>query len=73
MDFGLLDTDHESLTPRLDADFVGISSDMVVYAFGDAERNHGVGDVIPFDTDYMAIAKLMHSAFIHKNICRRGM
>ncbi len=73
MDFGLLDTDHESLKPRLDADFVGISSDMVVYAFGEGEKNHGVGETVPFDTDYMAVAKLMHSAFIHKNIRRRGL
>jgi predicted amino acid racemase len=73
MDFGLLDTDHESLKPRLDADFVGISSDMVVYACGDGEKDHAVGEIIPFDTNYMAVAKLMHSAFIHKNVKKKGL
>ena len=70
LDFGLLDTDHESLKPKNGADFVGISSDMVVYAFDDADKDHAVGGLVPFDTDYMAIAKLMNSGFIHKRVHR---
>ncbi|HHN81194.1 MAG TPA: alanine/ornithine racemase family PLP-dependent enzyme [Methanomicrobia archaeon] len=72
LDFGMLDVDHSSLQPKnKDLSFVGISSDMAVYDIGKNEKSVRVGDKITFNPTYLAVAKLMHSKFIAKNIMSR--
>jgi len=69
MDFGILDTPHEHLSPiNPKIQFVGNSSDMTVYDMGSNPNNKRVGDILTFQPDYMGVANLMGSRFIEKQI-----
>lgn len=68
IDFGLLDTDPQNLTPlRPGIKIVGSTSDMTtVY---DPQGIIKVGEKIDFIPDYMGVAKLMVSQTVVKSIC----
>ncbi|WP_179349058.1 alanine racemase [Winogradskyella pacifica] len=71
LDFGLLDVDKNDLEAEDNFLFVGATSDMVVIDVGDnkTEANtikYKVGDKIKFRLNYMAVARLLSSKFIHK-------
>lgn len=71
LDFGIVDVNTEDLTPKdRKVQFVGTTSDMSVYALGDdqhATRYH-VGDQLKFRPNYMAVARLMHSRYVRKDV-----
>ncbi|EPR74087.1 hypothetical protein ADIWIN_0896 [Winogradskyella psychrotolerans RS-3] len=71
LDFGLLDVDRDDLEAEDDFLFVGATSDMVVIDVGNnkTEANktkYRVGDKIKFKLNYIAVARLLNSKFIHK-------
>ncbi|MCB5261876.1 MAG: alanine racemase [Candidatus Cloacimonetes bacterium] len=69
MDFGVLDVDAEHLIPEdPEMYFFGNSSDLTVYDLGDNPRGYKTGDTIKFRLKYMAVAKLMYSRFVEKEI-----
>jgi len=69
LDFGILDVDADYLIPEDDnISFFGNSSDLSVYDLGENPRNYRTGDVIRFKLSYLAVAKLMYSQFIQKDI-----
>lgn len=69
MDFGALDVDAEYLVPEdPEISFFGNSSDLTVYDLGDNPRGYKTGDTMRFRLKYMAVAKLMYSRFIEKDI-----
>jgi len=71
LDFGLLDVDKDDLEAEDDFLFVGATSDMVVIDVGNNQTASGgvkycVGDKIKFSLNYIAVARLLSSKFIHK-------
>ncbi|HPR41389.1 MAG TPA: alanine racemase [Candidatus Methanofastidiosa archaeon] len=69
LDFGLLDVDHGDLKPKNSyMDFVGISSDMCVFSIDDDRSDLDTGDRVMFKPRYLAVAKLMLSKFIEKDV-----
>lgn len=69
LDFGVLDANVDHLTPKNKAvSFFGTTSDMTVYDLGDSRHKYCVGRKISFHPDYMAVAQLMNSKFISKEI-----
>ncbi|SDS91935.1 alanine racemase [Winogradskyella sediminis] len=71
LDFGLLDVDKNDLQAEDDFLFVGATSDMVVIDVGNNQTASGgvkycVGDTIKFSLNYIAVARLLSSKFIHK-------
>jgi predicted amino acid racemase len=69
LDFGVLDANVDHLTPKNKAvSFFGTTSDMTVYDLGDSRHKYRVGSKISFHPDYMAVARLMNSKFIAKEI-----
>lgn len=71
LDFGLLDVDRDDLDAEDNFLFVGATSDMVVIDVGNnkTEANktkYKVGDKIKFKLNYIAVARLLNSKFIHK-------
>lgn len=74
LDVGLLDVDREGLEPTdSNVSFVGITSDMMVCDLGrhrspgTAER-YKVGDQMSFIPNYIAVARLLNSKFIKKEL-----
>ncbi|MFP4523400.1 MAG: alanine racemase [Candidatus Nanoarchaeia archaeon] len=74
VDYGILDVDYKELTPKdSQVKFFGITSDMTVYDLG---KNKGssnypkyhVHSKIKFKPTYMAVARLMNSKFVDKNV-----
>ena len=69
LDFGILDVDTDNLIPEdKNINFFGNSSDLTVYDLGDNKSGYKTGDVIRFKLKYMAVAKLMYSQFVEKEI-----
>ncbi|WBM75632.1 alanine racemase [Saprospira grandis] len=69
IDLGLLDVDEAHLQladPK--QKMLGASSDMVVIDLGSNEEGLGVGDLIEFKLDYMAILRIMNSKYIEKRL-----
>jgi predicted amino acid racemase len=69
LDFGILDVDADNLIPEdKSVSFFGNSSDLSVYDLGTNPNGYKTGDVIRFKLKYMAVAKLMYSQFVEKEI-----
>lgn len=69
MDFGILDVDADYLIPEdEDIRFIGNSSDLTVYDLGDNTNHYKTGDNLRFRLQYLAVAKLMYSQFVDKEI-----
>jgi len=69
MDFGILDVDADNLIPEdPDIRFFGNSSDLTVYDLGDNPQGYKTGDNLRFGLKYMAVAKLMYSRFVEKEL-----
>lgn len=74
LDFGKLDVDVESIKPiDKDVQYTGTTSDMTVYNLGpnitkSQKTKYKVGKKIAFQTQYMAVARLMSSKFVKKNV-----
>ena len=47
---------------------VGASSDMIVLDLADNPKNIKVGDLIPFQMDYMGILRIMNSEYVEKRL-----
>ncbi len=74
VDYGILDVDYKHLKPKdKEVKFFGTTSDMTVYDIGDNKtpkggRKYIVHSRLKFKPDYMAVARLMNSKFIDKNV-----
>lgn len=69
VDFGILDVDAEYLVPEdPQIKFFGNSSDLTVYDLGENPNHYKVGDVLRFRLRYLAVAKLMYSRFVEKQV-----
>ncbi len=71
MDFGILDVDVEDIVPvEKNISFAGTTSDMTVYTIDgkDAKDKYRVGSQITFQPNYMAVARLMNTSFITKEL-----
>ncbi len=72
LDFGLLDVDQDDIEFIDDElEYVGITSDMMVIDLGsnksvDGKKKYRIGDKVYFKPNYMAVARLLNSKFIHK-------
>lgn len=73
VDFGILDVDVSDLAP-LDPGvrFAGVTSDMTVYNLDSGATDYQVGDRLHFKPNYMAVARLMHSKYVNKEIVTGG-
>lgn len=71
LDFGILDVDVEDITP-LDKNvkFAGTTSDMTVYTVDNPKplNKYRVGGHISFQPNYMAVARLMNTGFVSKEL-----
>jgi len=69
LDVGLLDILPEFLIPR-DAgiQYLGASSDMLVYDIGRNEAGYKVGDFLRFGLQYMGALRLLNSVYIEKTV-----
>jgi len=69
LDFGVVDVDIKDITSKdISAHFVGTTSDLTVYGLGLKSNKYEVGDSLKFNPDYMAVARLMNSKFVEKEI-----
>ena len=69
LDFGILDVDAEYLIPEDESiSFFGNSSDLSVYDLGENSHNYKTGDVVRFKLSYLAVAKLMYSQYVQKDV-----
>ncbi len=69
LDFGILDVDADYLIPEDESiTFFGNSSDLSVYDLGQNPCNYKTGDVNRFKLSYLAVAKLMYSQYVQKDI-----
>jgi predicted amino acid racemase len=69
LDFGVIDVDVDNIHPKDPyAKFVGTTSDLTVYSLGTNPRHHKSGKPLVFRPDYMAVARLMNSKFIEKQV-----
>lgn len=69
IDLGLLDIELEHITPvDTEMSLVGASSDMIVLDLADNPKNIKVGDLIPFQMDYMGILRIMNSEYVEKRL-----
>jgi predicted amino acid racemase len=69
LDFGVVDVDINNIRPKdQNAQFVGTTSDLTVYSLGKKSNNYKTGKILRFSPGYMAVARLMNSKFIEKNI-----
>lgn len=69
LDFGVVDVDIKDITPKdRSAHFVGTTSDLTVYGLGSKSNKYNAGDFLRFSPDYMAVARLMNSKFVEKEI-----
>ena len=74
VDYGILDVEYGSLTPIDEmVSFFGTTSDMTVYDIGENKTSSGdnkykIHSKIKFKPSYMAVARLMNSIFIDKNV-----
>lgn len=69
LDFGVVDVDIDDITPKdTQARFVGTTSDLSVYGLGQHLKNYKTGGYLSFSPSYMAVARLMNSKYIDKDI-----
>ncbi|MBU0498290.1 MAG: alanine racemase [Candidatus Thermoplasmatota archaeon] len=69
IDFGLVDVDTNFLKPKdKEISFLGTTSDLTVYSLGKNRRHYKSGKTISFQPNYMAVAQLMNSQYITKDI-----
>lgn len=69
VDVGLLDLSPSNIQPLDEKiEIVGGSSDMVVLDVGESDFEYGVGDMIPFRINYMALLALMNSFYVDKEL-----
>ncbi len=69
LDFGVVDVDVKTIKPKnKNVNFIGTTSDLTVYSLGKNSRNYKTGDYIKFNPSYMAVARLMNSKFIEKQV-----
>ncbi len=69
IDIGLLDIEASHIKPvPKDMEIIGASSDMLVIDIGENENNVKVGDLIPFDMDYMGVLRIMNSDYVDKKL-----
>jgi predicted amino acid racemase len=74
LDFGILDVDVNEIEAKdKNVQFIGTTSDMTVYNLGaninrSQRLKYKVGNKIAFKPNYMAVARLMNSKFINKQV-----
>ncbi len=69
VDFGEIDVDPSHITPKdSNVNFIGTTSDMTVYDIGDKKGKFSVGKQIHFKPNYMAVARLMNTKYVTKEI-----
>ena len=69
VDFGVVDVDVSDLIPKEPSvRFVGTTSDLTVYSLGSNPKNYLTGKYLRFSPDYMAVARLMNSKYVRKEI-----
>lgn len=69
LDFGVVDVDIHNIKPKdAEAQFVGTTSELTVYSLGESPKKYQTGTCLRFSPDYMAVARLMNSRFIEKEI-----
>lgn len=69
LDFGVVDVDINNIKPKdQGVQFVGTTSDLTVYGLGKKPKEYKTGKSLRFSPDYMAVARLMNSKFIEKDI-----
>jgi ornithine racemase len=69
VDFGEIDVDPSHITPKDEnVNFIGTTSDMTVYDIGEKKGKFSVGKQIHFKPNYMAVARLMNTKYVTKEI-----
>lgn len=69
LDFGVVDVDIHNIKPKdTEAQFVGTTSELTVYSLGGTRKKYQTGKTLRFSPNYMAVARLMNSRFIEKEI-----
>ncbi len=69
VDFGEIDVDPSHITPKdSNIDFIGTTSDMTVYDIGEKRGRFSVGKQLHFKPNYMAVARLMNTKYVTKEI-----
>lgn len=69
LDIGLLDIHPDFLLPEKEGiEYVGASSDMLIYDLGKNQHKFKVGDFIPFKLKYMGALRVLNSSYILKEI-----
>jgi ornithine racemase len=69
VDFGEIDVEASNILPKDEnIKFVGTTSDMTVYDIGDKKGKFSVGRQIHFKPNYMAVARLMNTKYVTKEI-----
>lgn len=69
VDFGEIDVDPAHITPKDEnVSFIGTTSDMTVYDIGEKKGKFSVGKQLHFKPNYMAVARLMNTKYVTKEI-----
>lgn len=69
VDFGVVDVNNAYLIPKdKNVDFLGTTSDLTVYNLGKNIKRYKAGKTLAFQPNYMAVAQLMNSKYITKNV-----
>ncbi len=69
LDFGEIDVDVKNLKTKDETiNFAGTTSDMTVFDIGKKLNEYKVGGKIHFNPNYMAVARLMNSRYMRKNV-----
>lgn len=69
VDFGVVDVDNAFLQPKdKSVVFLGTTSDLTVYNIGRNIKGYKTSETLAFRPNYMAVAQLMNSKYITKNI-----
>lgn len=69
IDIGLLDIVPDFLIPNdTSIEYLGASSDMLIYDIGQNERGYKVGDFLSFKLKYMGALRLLNSRYIEKKV-----
>ena len=69
VDFGEIDVDAGHITPKdNNVEFIGTTSDMTVYDLGREKGKFSVGKQLHFKPNYMAVARLMNTKYVTKDI-----
>jgi predicted amino acid racemase len=69
VDFGEIDVDAAHIIPKDEnVKFIGTTSDMTVYDIGEKKGKFSVGRQLHFKPNYMAVARLMNTKYVTKEI-----